>query len=332
MQWSQWREWWYTARGKPILPDRWRLWNMWEQHNFTAYSAKFRSTPWVQTILKRMQCPPRPWSLWGADVPVSSVQGPGFYRKAAQPKNKPKITLKPAPPPFPPVVELLPRPCPLHEAPSPEALPEAGPQPKKRPNPPCPPPFPPPREAPPPETKKRKVLLPTSKAKAKTSAESSGQRDVAAQDASSSSGSAQSSGPPAVANSVPWPCAVCGQMPWKCRCHGSTKSEEVILKEYTDMCKKAGVWAKAEEQQREAEERAVEENPPAPDHPSTLWCCRQCNTMNTVHELQCSVASCGVWRPLTQPCGKKRAKGSALSVATTIGASGGVQLDRVQYQ
>ena len=271
MQWSQWREWWYTARGKPILPDRWRLWNMWEEHNFTAYSAKFRSTPWVQTILKRMQCPPRPYSLWSrapahADVPESSVQGPGFY-------------LKPLPP----------------ATPAPKA--------KKRP-------LPPPSSAPPsPPTQPKKIkLMPTSKArpKAKTSAESNGQRDAATQEASSPSGSAQSSGPPAEGagqerHNIPWPCAVCGQMPWKCRCQGkAAKSEEVILEEYADMCKRAGVWDRAEAQQREAEERAVEENPPAPDHPRTLWCCQKCKTMNTVHELRCSVASCGAWRPLTQ--------------------------------
>jgi len=79
------------------------------------------------------------------------------------------------------------------------------------------------------------------------------------------------------------------------------KTESSEEQAYEDVCRSAGVWDKAEAQQREADDRAADLNPPAPDHPSTLWCCWKCHTMNTVHELQCCVATCGEFRPLTQP-------------------------------
>ena len=96
VQWSKWHEWWYNDKGERIEPDRWRLWRMWEQHHCAAYVAQFRATPWVQTLLKKMHCPPRAFDLWSPPVPESSVQSAGFHpKKGAQPKKRPVPKLKP---------------------------------------------------------------------------------------------------------------------------------------------------------------------------------------------------------------------------------------------
>ena len=196
---------------------------MWEQHRFTACSARFRNTPWVQTILKKMMCPPRPWSLWSLRVAESSVQCPGFYIKAtpkAQPKKMPK------------------------QAQSPDPHAQLQLQPKKR----------------------AKTTATPGASPSNAPAESSVQPGVPAPAAAESG----------ARHNIPWPCVRCRQMPWKCRCHGGgSKTEEHMLQVYQDMCTRAGVWAKAEAQQSEADERAACLDPPAPDHPSTLWGCRR---------------------------------------------------------
>ena len=79
VQLSEWNEWWYDAEGNRHLPDRWRLWNMRQEHHCSAYTRQLRNTPWVQTTLRKMRCPPKPFDVYSpAPVPPSSVQGPGF--------------------------------------------------------------------------------------------------------------------------------------------------------------------------------------------------------------------------------------------------------------
>ena len=61
---------------------------MWQKNRCSAYTVQLRNTPWVQTILRKMQCPPRPFDLWRAPDPAeSSVQSPGFHLKQ-QPEAK----------------------------------------------------------------------------------------------------------------------------------------------------------------------------------------------------------------------------------------------------
>ena len=43
VKWSEWHEWWYNCKGERILPDRWRLWNMWGENNCSAYVAQLRN-------------------------------------------------------------------------------------------------------------------------------------------------------------------------------------------------------------------------------------------------------------------------------------------------
>ena len=58
-------------------------------------------------------------------------------------------------------------------------------------------------------------------------------------------------------------------------------------------CKRAGVWATAEQQQVEADEKAAQLEPPEEHLPRHLWSCWKCKTMNLRHDLVCCVASCG---------------------------------------
>ena len=100
---------------------------------------------------------------------------------------------------------------------------------------------------------------------------------------------------------APWPCTQCKLMPWRCKCHrAEDKTPEHIQQEYEMTCKRAGVWATAEQQQVEADEKAAQLEPPEEHLPGHLWSCRKCNTMNLRHDLVCCVASCGERRPLTQ--------------------------------
>ena len=61
--------------------DRCRLVRMWEEHRCIAYVERLRNTFWVQTILRKMLCPPKPFDVFSAPVPESSDQLPGFHHK-----------------------------------------------------------------------------------------------------------------------------------------------------------------------------------------------------------------------------------------------------------
>ena len=67
---------------------------MWKQNDCSAYATQLRNTPWVQTILRKMRCPPRPFDLWAGVVPESSDQSPGFHLKKAEPKKRPRPKVK----------------------------------------------------------------------------------------------------------------------------------------------------------------------------------------------------------------------------------------------
>ena len=92
VQWSEWHEWWYNDRGERIDPDRWRLWKMWEEHQCSAYTARLRAAPWVQTLLSKMNCPPRRFDVFSAPVPASSVLSSGLHHK-----KTPQIKKDPVP-------------------------------------------------------------------------------------------------------------------------------------------------------------------------------------------------------------------------------------------
>ena len=72
---------------------------MWQKNHCSAYAVQLRNTPWVQTILRKMKCPPRPFDLWSAPAPAeSSVQRPGFNLKQTpdakkMPRPKAKVEL-----------------------------------------------------------------------------------------------------------------------------------------------------------------------------------------------------------------------------------------------
>ena len=98
VQWSEWHEWRNNHKGKRIDPDRWRLWRMWEENHCSAYVEQLRNTLWVQTVLRKMLCPPKPFDLFSAPVPESSDQLPGFHHKktpASKKGARPKLTVTP---------------------------------------------------------------------------------------------------------------------------------------------------------------------------------------------------------------------------------------------
>ena len=69
---------------------------MWRENNCSAYIVQLRNTLWVQTILRKMLCPPKPFDLFSAPVPESSDQSPGFRRKVTPKKlPRPKMTVTP---------------------------------------------------------------------------------------------------------------------------------------------------------------------------------------------------------------------------------------------
>ena len=55
---SKWEEWWYDDRGRRILPNRWRLWQLWLQHSFGEHAPRFRQMPWALGILQCIVCQP----------------------------------------------------------------------------------------------------------------------------------------------------------------------------------------------------------------------------------------------------------------------------------
>jgi len=77
VQWSEW----CTRTTSSGAPDRWRLWRMWEENHCIAYVERLRNTFWVQTIMRKMLCPPKPFDLFSAPVAESSDQLPGFHHK-----------------------------------------------------------------------------------------------------------------------------------------------------------------------------------------------------------------------------------------------------------
>ena len=188
-----------------MLPDRWRIWNMWQEHHCSAYTRQLRNTPWSQTILRKMWCPPQPFDVWCAPVPQTPVQSPGFQhcREKARAKKKPGPKLAKT------QAEKKARAesqggvwadttRSVHDSAHVQ-------RPRQRP-----------RQRPP---LTGSVL-----------AVSSVQRDTPS--ASSSSAVAESSGDtpsassssvvavPSVPCDIPWPCTVCHRMPWRCRCQG----------------------------------------------------------------------------------------------------------------
>ena len=205
--------------------------------------------------------------MWNPKVQECTFQGPGFYVKATPlPQKRPEQALQVQP----------------KKRPRPKATPDASLS----------------------TSAESSVLrlVPRSKVRPRPTATPSASSSSAPTAAPSGSAWREQSPVSSARHDSPWPCAHCRQMPWMCSCHGGAgKTQEVILKAYADVCKEAGVWDRADAQQRDAEERAAALHPPAPDHPKSLWCCWRCRTMNSVHQLQCCVASCGEWRPLTQP-------------------------------
>ena len=255
---------------------------MWQEHHCSAYTRQLRNTPWVQTILRKMRCPPRPFDVWRAPVPQSTVQSPGFQhcREKARAKKRPGPKLAKTQAEKKATVEAS----------------SSG------------------------ATVSSVWADTTSASSASAVAESSAlavssvQRDTPS--ASSSSAVAESSvhavcdTPSASSSSVvavssvpcdiPWPCTVCHKMPWWCRCHKAGESAlEHIQQEYEWMCKRAGVWAVAQHQQEEAEQKAAQPEPAEEHPPRDLWSCWKCRSMNTKHNLVCCVASCGERRPIT---------------------------------
>ena len=109
------------------------------------------------------------------------------------------------------------------------------------------------------------------------------------------------------ASRFPRPCSTCKAMPWRCLRRGNSRREPEEAEDarytneiYTKACKVAGVWAKVEQDQAEAEKREARDVSPVPDSASALWVCPRCRSMNTVHNLVCQVATCGERRPLLQ--------------------------------
>ena len=303
VQWSEWHEWWYNAKGQRIDPDRWRLWGLWQENQCSAYAEQLRSTPWVQTILRKMRCLPRAFDLWAApDPPESDVQSPGFHmKKRVQAKKRPRLR----------AVNKF--------AAKPEAKPEVKLQPAKRKR------AEAEAEVAPEETSSSSRGA--AAAEAEVAPEETAEAEVAPEKTSSSSSSAaapsvphqakvpkgsvglelawSSSSAAAVSSvqrdSIPWPCRQCMQMPWRCKCHSAAdKTLEHIQQEYELVCKRAGVWETAEAQQSDADQQAAQPEPPQEHPPGDLWACPRCSTHNTRHNLVCCVAGCGQRRELTQ--------------------------------
>ena len=280
VQWSKWHEWWYNRKGEPIDPDRRRLWKMWEQNHCSAYAAQLRTTPWVQTLLKKMRCPPSPFDLWSPLVPESIV---GFYhKKAPLPKKRPRVEATPAE---------------SSSSSSGAVMPSATGQEQTEPG----------GGA---SSSSGAAVMPTVTGQEHT--EPGG-------GASSSSAAAEFSVPHTVPwpckqclrmpwrckcqkaqdKTVPWPCAKCMRMPWRCKCQkAEDRAPEHIQQDYELICKRAGVWEAAEALQSEADQKAAEPEPPEEHSPRDLWSCSMCSTMNTRHDLVCCVVGCGQRRPL----------------------------------
>ena len=286
VQWAEWHERWYNHRGKPIDHDRQRLWNMWQQNDCSAYATRLRNTRWVQTILRKMRCPPKPFDLWAAHVPESSDQSPGFHPKKPEPKKRPR-----------PKVKLLPK-CKWEakKRAKAEAKPEESSSVHTEPG----------------DGASSSNRAKAAEAKLQESSSSSScavepnvprprvprqVHTVPGDGASSSSSAAVSS----VQSAVPWPCTQCKRMPWRCRCHGAEDTTaEHIGQQYELMCKRAGVWDLAQAQQGEADQKVAQLEPPEEHLPRDLWSCWKCRTMNLRHDLVCCVVGCGERRPLTQ--------------------------------
>ena len=265
VQWSEWHEWWYNDKGEPIDPDRWRLWKMWQENHCSAYTAQLRNTPWVQTILRKMRCPPKPFDLWNAPAPAeSSVQRPGFNLKQTpdakkMPRPKAKVEL-----PFKKKATAQARPAETSSSSSGAAVPSV------------------PHQAP---------AEPGESASSSSSAAvSSVQRNILAKPKGSVALSLTDSSAVAVCRvqcDIPWPCTQCKQLPWRCRCHCAwpvldpepiqQEDELIIQQKYELMCKRAGVWELAEAQQGEADRKAAQPEPP-PEEPRNLWGCSRCKT------------------------------------------------------
>ena len=257
---------------------------MWQQHHCSAYAVQLRNTPWVQTILRKMQCPPRPFDLWRAPDPAeSSVQSPGFHLKQT------------------PEAKKMPRP---------KAKVQLKLQPKKKAK----------AEARPAETSSSSsgAAVPGESVSSSSSAAvSSVQGKSMAKPRGSVALSLADSSAVAVCRvqcDIPWPCTQCKQLPWRCRCHCAgdrtlepiqQEDELIIQQEYERVCKRAGVWELAEEQQGEADRKAAQPEPPEEHPPRDLWSCSRCWTMNTRHDLVCCVATCGARRPVVHWRGDK---------------------------
>ena len=309
------------------MPDRWRVWELWQQHGFDEHVQRFRRMPWVHRILQCIMCPPLPFNLFPlrpASSSRSRSRSPVRDRSGFYPQR--------------PAVRLAPAPEPATVAPVPSLRPSkaSAPEPAKRietwlllPRIVAPVPSPRPSKAsaeapsrsrsrsrPQPQPKRRP--LPLSQARGSVAPVSSAAGPLQAPPPSvPRPTSTSSAGDPAAANrqSIPWPCRTCRAMPWKCSCQRQGAQEDIsrlagvweqaeedqaTAGAFEDISRRAGVWEQAEADQATADTRAQRAESPEPDRDDAMWTCPRCKTMNTVHNLHCRVASCVQRRPLVQ--------------------------------
>ena len=287
--------------GQRLTSDRWRLWNLWQQHEFKELTKHFRKQWWVEAIVQRIVGAPPPQPAAFSLLPPVPGRRPPLRVRSRSPIHKALPGRRPPP-------------CARSRSPIRKARPCKSSATKSLANDNVL--FPVPSRRPPrarsgspihsaatakalakPSAKVQPILLPTAKLRTpppRRHRPPPPSRPVIPQvliDARRS------------ACDIPWPCAKCSLMPWRCRCRSlvsSVQSESDSDAEFERTSKRAGVWATASEQQREASARAAREQSPEPDREAAMWACPACHSMNTVHNLTCSVASCGSRRPLLQ--------------------------------
>ncbi len=280
---SEWWEWWYNAHRERIMPDRWRLWNLWKDHGFEEQVQQFRRASWVRTILQHMQCPPARFNVFPS-CPASSagperrrsrsrspVDKPAGFYKRPEPTAKVRPTRTPRPPTSTPPTSTSSARSSSPAGPStsrPVTLTPAAPSSSSTPR-----------------------LRPTNKFAS---------RKPAPPSSSAASCSSSAAHPASSVPDVPWPCTTCRKMPWRCCCQRPASSDVTEDELFKTACKAEGVWDKAEQDQAEADKREARDRSPVPDKESALWVCPRCRNMNTVHNNHCQVATCGERRPLLQ--------------------------------
>ena len=249
---------------------------MWKQHNCSAYTARLRDSPWVQTLLSKTR-PPRRFDVLSAPVPESSVQSSGFHRnKIPQPKKRPRVIKLMAQSKY--AAKTRPR---GEATPAESSLSSSG------------------------------AVMPSFIGQKRTepgggASSSSGavMRSVTGQEHTEPGGGASSSRSAAVSSvqcGIPWPCTECMRMPWRCTCRqAEDRTPEQMEQDFELICKQAGVWEGAEALQGEADQKVGQLEPPEEHHPKDMWACNKCSTHNLKHNLLCSVVGCGARRQLTQ--------------------------------